>query len=43
VDGRNIHITNDNGDHLDDFTAPRDFTNGRISVKCDGLFLVRGE
>ena len=42
VDGGQIRVINDKGAVLDDFTAPgQDFSNGRISVRSDSLFLVR--
>jgi hypothetical protein len=37
-----VRITNDKGAVLDEFTAPgQDFSNGRIAIRSDSLFLVR--
>jgi hypothetical protein len=37
-----VHITNDKGTVLDEFTAPaQDFSNGRIAIRSDSLFVVR--
>ena len=44
VDAGHVWITSDKGVVLDDFTAPsQDFSNGRIAVRSDSLFLVRSE
>jgi serine/threonine-protein kinase len=44
VDGSRIRITNDKGAVLDDLPVPgQDFTNGRIGIKTDSLFLVRSD
>lgn len=44
VEGGQVHITNDKGTVLDDFSAAgQDFSNARISVRSDSLFLVRSE
>ena len=44
VEGGQIRVTNDKGALLDEFSAPgQDFSNGRISVRSDSLFLVRSE
>jgi hypothetical protein len=44
VEGGNVRITNDKGIMLDEFIAPGwDFSNGRIAVPSDFLFLVRGD
>jgi hypothetical protein len=42
VDAGQVRITNDKGVVLDDFNAQgQDFSNGRIAVRSDSLFLVR--
>ena len=42
VNAGQVRIVNDKGALLDDFTAPgQDFSNGRISVRSDSLFLLR--
>jgi len=42
VDGGQVRITNDKGTVLDEFTAPgQDFSNGRIAIRSDSLFVVR--
>ena len=42
VDGGQVRITNDKGAVLDEFTAPgQNFSNGRIAIKSDSLFVVR--
>ena len=42
VDVAQVRITNDKGAVLDEFTAPgQDFSNGRIAIKSDALFVVR--
>jgi serine/threonine protein kinase len=42
VDAAQVRIINDKGAVLDEFTAPgQDFSNGRIAIKSDSLFLVR--
>ena len=44
VEGGNVRITNDKGTVLDEFSAPgQDFSNGRIAVRSDSLFLVRSD
>jgi len=44
VESGQIRILNDKGSVLDDFTAPgQDFSNGRIAVRTDSLFLVRSD
>ena len=44
VEGGQVRILNDKGVVLDDFTAPgQDFSNGRIAVRADSLFLVRSD
>jgi len=44
VEAGQIRILNDKGVVLDDFTAPgQDFSNGRIGVRTDSLFLVRSD
>ena len=44
VEGGQVRILNDYGVVLDDFTAPgQDFSNGRIAVRTDSLFLVRSD
>src|SRR5215471_10805276 len=44
VEAGQIRILNDKGSVLDDFTAPgQDFSNGRIAVRTDSLFLVRSD
>ena len=42
VDGGQVRITNDKGAVLDEFAAPgQNFSNGRIAIKSDSLFVVR--
>ena len=42
VDAGQVRITNDRGAVLDEFTAPgQDFSNGRIAIRSDSLFVVR--
>jgi hypothetical protein len=42
VDAGQVRITNDKGTVLDEFTAPgQDFSNGRIAIRSDSLFVVR--
>jgi hypothetical protein len=42
VEGGQVRITNDKGAVLDEFTAPgQNFSNGRIAIKSDSLFVVR--
>jgi len=42
VDAGQVRITNDKGTVLDEFTAPaQDFSNGRIGIRSDSLFVVR--
>ena len=42
VDAGQVRITNDKGGVLDEFTAPgQDFSNGRIAIRSDSLFVVR--
>jgi hypothetical protein len=42
VEAGQVRITNDKGAVLDEFTAPgQDFSNGRIAIRSDSLFLVR--
>jgi hypothetical protein len=42
VDAGQVRITNDKAVVLDEFTAPgQDFSNGRIAIRSDSLFLVR--
>jgi hypothetical protein len=37
-----VRITNDRGTVLDEFAAPgQDFSNGRIAIRSDSLFVVR--
>jgi len=44
VEGAIVRITNDKGTVLDEFSAPgQDFSNGRIAVRSDSLFLVRSD
>lgn len=44
VEAGQVRVTNDKGAVLDDFAAPgQDFSNGRIAVRSDSLFLVRTE
>ncbi len=44
VEGGQIRVTNDKGAVLDEFSAPgQDFSNGRIAVRSDSLFLVRSD
>ena len=44
VEGGQVRITNDKGTVLDDFSAPgQDFSNSRIAVRSDSLFLVRSD
>ncbi|HWZ78248.1 MAG TPA: protein kinase [Candidatus Sulfotelmatobacter sp.] len=42
VDAGQVRITNDRGTVLDEFAAPgQDFSNGRIAIRSDSLFVVR--
>ena len=42
VEAGQVRITNDKGVVLDEFTAPgQDFSNGRIAIRSDSLFIVR--
>ena len=44
VDAGQVRILNDKATVLDEFTAPaQDFSNGRIGIRSDGLFLVRSD
>jgi hypothetical protein len=44
VEGGHVRILNDKGVVLDEFGAPgQDFSNGRIAVRSDSLFLVRAD
>ena len=44
VEAGQVRITNDKGAALDEFSAPgQDFSNGRIAVRSDSLFLVRSD
>jgi hypothetical protein len=44
VDGAQVRIVNDKGAVLDEFSAPgQDFSNGRVAVRSDSLFLVRSD
>jgi hypothetical protein len=44
VEAGQVRILNDKGVVLDEFTAPgQDFSNGRIAVRTDSLFLVRSD
>lgn len=43
VDGDRVRITNDATAMLDEITAPRDLSSGRIGIKTDSDFLVRSE
>ena len=42
VEGGNVRISDDKGTVLDEFSAPaQDFSQGRIAIRSDSLFLVR--
>jgi len=42
--GQQVRILNDKGVVLDEFNAPgQDFSNGRIAIRSDSLFLVRSD
>lgn len=42
VEAGQVRITNDKGAVLDEFMAPgQDFSNGRIAIRSDSLFIVR--
>jgi serine/threonine-protein kinase len=42
VEAGQVRIANDKGAVLDEFTAPgQDFSNGRIAIRSDSLFIVR--
>ena len=44
LDAGQVRITNDKGAVLDEFSAPgQDFSNGRIAIRCDSLFLIRSD
>ena len=43
VDGASIRISNDKGEQLDEFTAPKDFSHAQLSVKSDSRFMIRRE
>jgi serine/threonine-protein kinase len=44
VEAGQVRVTNDKGAVLDEFSAPgQDFSNGRIAVHSDSLFLVRSD
>ena len=44
ADGGHVRVTNDKGTVLDDFNAAgQDFSNGRIGIRSDTPFVVRGD